>query len=172
MIFSLSEWFPCRPAQSSAFSSILRFVIAASAMTLAACIPGPPKAGPLSAALGKLVREDRVREVDLAAVWPLPWDEIFVFGPYSMRESNCQILELGWLRCRMTLPAMVEDGEFVLVFRVRSDVTRVERHSRWNGDFASRPQPIPRTSAIFSVEPDGHSSGSETWYRLVYRRSN
>ena len=25
---------------------------------------------------------------------------------------------------------------------------------------------------IFSVEPDGHSSGSETWYRLVYRRSN
>jgi hypothetical protein len=153
---------------------ILTFARAlALASALVACAAEP--AGEFSTALGKLVRSEKVQEVDLANVLPLVWDELFAFGPYSIRESNCRALQLGWLKCRTTLPAEVNEGEFVLVFRSTSKVVHVEHHRRWNGDFSSqtspRPQPILRSAAKFSVKlvsnraPEGERRGN-LWQRI------
>ncbi|MES1265287.1 MAG: hypothetical protein ABUU24_06505, partial [Variovorax sp.] len=55
----------------------------------------------------------------------------------------------------MTFPAVVDEGEYLLVFRLNSKITRVEHHSLANGDFYSqdtrRPQPILRPAALFSI---------------------
>jgi len=146
-----------------------------SALLFACTAVEPP--GEFSTALGKLVRLDKVPEVDLANVLALDWDEMFAFGPYSIRERNCQALQLGWLRCRTTLPAEVNDGEFVLVFRSNSEVVHVEHHRRWNGDLSSqtspRPQPIVRSAAKFSVKAiSSRVPEAEQWYQLEYRAPN
>jgi hypothetical protein len=156
---------------------ILKFV---KAITLASLLAIPiactrvEPAGEFSTALGKLVRSEKVQEVDLANVLPLDWNELFVFGPYSPRESNCQALQLGWLKCRLTLPAEVNEGELVLVFRANSQVVHVERHRRWNGDFSAqtspRPQPILRSAAKFSVRlVSNRAPEGEQWYQLEYQ---
>ena len=137
------------------------------------CIAAEP-AGEFSTALGKLVRSGKVHEVDLANVLPLDWHELFAFGPYSTRDSNCQTLQLGWLQCRMTLPAEVNEGEFVLVFRSNSKVVHVEHHRRWNGDFSShaspRPQPILRSAAKFSVRlASNRAPEGEQWCHLEHQ---
>jgi hypothetical protein len=140
---------------------------------LVACTTAQP-AGEFSTALGKLVRSEKVQEVDLANVLPLDWNELFAFGPYSPRESNCRTLQLGWFKCRMTLPAEVNEGEFVLVFRASSKVVHVEHHRRWNGDFSSQtspqPQPILRSAAKFSVRlVSNRAPEGEQWYQLEHQ---
>ncbi len=157
--------------------SILNFAraiaLASVLAILVACTTAEP-AGEFSTALGKLVRSEKVHEVDLANVLPLDWDELFAFGPYSTRESNCRVLQLGWLKCRMTLPAEVNGGEFVLVFQSNSKVVHVEHHRRWNGDFSSqtspRPQPILRSAAKFSVRlVSNRAPEDEQWYQLEHQ---
>lgn len=147
--------------------------LASALPLLAACTAAEP-AGEFSIALGKLVRSEKVHEVDLANVVPLEWNELFAFGPYSPRESNCQALQLGWLKCRMTLPAEVNEGELVLVFRSNSKVVHVEHHRRWNGDFSSQtsppPQPILRSAAKFSVRlVSNRAPEGEQWYQLEHQ---
>lgn len=158
-----------RPILNCARAIALASVLA----NLVACNTAEP-AGAFSTALGKLVRSGKVHEVDLANVLPLYWHELFAFGPYSPRESNCQALQLGWLQCRMTLPAEVSEGEFVLVFRSNAKVVHVEHHWRWNGDFSSqaspRPQPILRSAAKFSVSlVSNRAPGGEQWYQLEHQ---
>jgi len=158
-----------RPILNFAKAIALASVLA----TLVACTTAEP-AGEFSTALGKLVRSENVHEVDLANVLPLDWDELFAFGPYSPRESNCQALQLGWLQCRMTLPAEVSEGEFFLVFRSNAKVVHVEHHRRWNGDFSSqaspRPQPILRSAAKFSVRlVSNRAPEGEQWYQLEHQ---
>jgi hypothetical protein len=157
--------------------SLLNFArtitLASVLAVLAACTTAEP-AGEFSTALGKLVRSGKVHEVDLANVLPLDWNELFAFGPYSPRESNCQTLQLGWLQCRMTLPAEVNEGEFVLVFRANSEVVHVEHHQRWNGDFSAQtspqPQPILRSAAKFSVRlVSNRAPEGEQWYQLKHQ---
>lgn len=157
--------------------SILNFARALALATflaiLVACTTADP-AGEFSTTLGKLVRSENVHEVDLANVLPLDWSELFTFGPYSTRESNCQALPLGWLKCRMTLPAEVNEGEFVLVLRSNSKVVHVEHHRRWDGDFSSqtspRPQPILRSAAKFSVSlVSNRAPEGEQWYQLEHQ---
>lgn len=158
-----------RPIQNFARA----IALASAPAILAACTTAEP-AGEFSTALGKLVRSEKVHEVDLANVLPLDWNELFAFSPYSTRESNCQALQLGWLQCRMTLPAEVNEGEFVLVFRSNSTVVHVEHHRRWNGDFSSRtsprPQPILRSAAKFSVSlVSNRAPEGEEWYQLEHQ---
>ena len=158
-----------RPILNFAKAIALASVLA----TLVACTTAEP-AGEFSTALGKLVRSENVHEVDLANVLPLDWDELFAFGPYSPRESNCQALQLGWLQCRMTLPAEVSEGEFFLVFRSNAKVVHVEHHRRWTGDFSSqaspRPQPILRSAAKFSVRRvSNRAPEGEQWYQLEHQ---
>lgn len=151
-----------------------RAIAIASVLAIPVAYSTAEPAGEFSKALGKLVRSEKVHEVDLANVLPLDWSELFTFGPYSTRESNCQALQLGWLKCRMTLPAEVNEGEFVLVFRSNSKVVHVEHHRRWNGDFSSRasprPQPILRSAAKFSVSlVSNRAPQGEQWYQLEHQ---
>lgn len=151
-----------------------RAIALASALPLLAACTAAEPAGEFSTALGKLVRSEKVQEVDLANVLPLDWNELFAFGPYSPRESNCRTLQLGWFKCRMTLPAEVNEGEFVLVFRASSKVVHVEHHRRWNGDFSSpgspQPQPILRSAAKFSVRlVSNRAPEGQQWYQLEHQ---
>lgn len=155
------------------FLNFARAIARASVFAiLVACTTAEP-AGAFSTALGKLVRSEKVHEVDLANVLPLDWNELFAFGPYSTRESNCRTLKLGWLKCRMTLPAEVNEGEFVLVFQSNSKVVHMEHHRRWNGDFKSQtsspPQPILRSAAKFSVTlVSNRAQEADQWYQLEH----
>ncbi len=153
--------------------TVSMLVLVGVAMLFNACT-ARESGGEFSSALGKLVRSESTQRIDLATLSPLVWDELFVFSPYSNREDSCKTLQLGWFSCRTTLPAEVNDSEYVLAFRLKAKVIHVEHHSRANGDFYSqdnpRPQPILRTAAVFSVllvsnrAPDG-----QRWYRLEHQ---
>jgi hypothetical protein len=152
-------------ARSIALANTLALVVA--------CTTAEP-AGEFSTALGKLVRSEKVHEVNLSNVLPLVWDELFSFGPYSTRESNCRTLRLDWLNCRIKLPAEINDANFVLVFRSKSEIVHVEHHQRWNGDFSSltsqRPQPILKSAAKFSVRlVSNRAPEGEQWYQLEHQ---
>jgi hypothetical protein len=132
--------------------------------------------GAFSVALGAKLQTERPTEVDLSTVTPRPWEELFVFGPYTSRERNCEILQLGWFGCRATFSSAVNENEYTLVFRVAGKVIQSERHSRANGDFYSSavpfPQPIRWSEARFTVLPISNSTpqGSQ-WFRLEYKGS-
>jgi len=130
-------------------------------------------AGEFSVALGKRLQVERQPVVDLAKVTSLNWEELFIFGPYSIREESCKLLQLSWLECRFTIPSSVDEGEYFLVFRAKQKVVHSERHARGNGDFHSRggrrPQPVSHLSAKFNVVPTGSATpqGAQ-WFRLEY----
>jgi hypothetical protein len=130
--------------------------------------------GEFSSALSSEVRAEHAAEVDLSTLSQMPWDELFVFGPYSPREKNCELLKLDWFSCRVTFPASVSESESILVFREKKQVVHSERHARINGDFHSRenrlPFPILRSAAKFTVvavrnfTPQGIQ-----WFRLEHK---
>lgn len=140
---------------------------------LASCAP-EDGGRQFSAALGSKLRTERPTEVDLATVASFAWDELFVFEPYSTRDDNCKVLQLDFIECRTTFPAMVDEGEYLLVFRRNARLARAERHRRMNGDFyapaSKRPQPVRRSAARFMVVPmPADGSKAEPRYRLEYK---
>jgi hypothetical protein len=148
----------------------LRAVPLALLMLLSGCTV---RSGEFSTALGTLLRSNAVSEVDFAKVLPLDWDELFAFGTYSIRERNCEVLNLGWLECRVELPAEVEEGEYYFVFRRGAEVIHSEHHSRQNGDFGSHgtatPWPIFRANARFQVHRiQGQSSSGALRFELEH----
>ena len=130
--------------------------------------------GQFSAALNNKVRAEQATEVDLSAISQMPWDELFVFGPYSPRERNCELMQLGWFACRITFPSSVSESEHILVFREKRRVVHSERHARMNGDFSSRdsklPFPVLRSAAKFTVVsvPNTTPRGGK-WFRLDHK---
>ena len=141
---------------------------ALSAAVLMACSASP---GGFSTELGTVVRSGRTTEVDLANIHHLQWDEMFAFGPYSIRERNCQALQWGWFACQMTLPASSEEHEYFLVFRQNLKVVHAEHHWRMNGDFTGnpRPQPILRASAVFHIKLESNRTpAAQEWFRLEH----
>ncbi len=146
---------------------------AALAVSLCAC-SSDDSGRQFSATLGKKLRSDHVAEIDLATVGTFAWDELFVFDPYSTRDDNCRALALDLIECRTTFPAVVGEGEYILVFRKNSRIARAERHARTNGDFAAsagrRPQPILRSAAHFTVVPIPAETGTTApSYRLEHK---
>ena len=128
--------------------------LAFAALLLAACTSGSSQQ--FSTALANKLQSVRPTEIDLATVSAITWDELFIFGPYSMREANCSALKLDLFECRTTFPEMVGEGDNVLVFRRNGKVMRAEVHPRANGDFSSSigtppPRPVLRAAARFSV---------------------
>lgn len=131
-------------------------VLAAALIPLGACSSSDSEQ--FSVSLGKKLRAERPAEIDLAEVSAIPWDEIFIFGPRSVREDNCKVLQMDLFSCRTTFPAVVGEGDNVLVFRRNGKVMRAEVHPRSNGDFSSSsgspmPVPIKRSAARFTVMP-------------------
>jgi hypothetical protein len=151
----------------------MRNVTAAAALVyaalLAACSASP---GDFSTSLGAVVHSDSATEVNLAKILPLQWDELYAFGPYSIRDRSCETLQLGWLACRTTIPSSIDEHEFFLVFRNRSAIVHTEHHWRWNGDFSSsvsRPHPILHSSARFEIKlVSNRAPEGERWYQLEH----
>ncbi len=145
-------------------------------MALAALAHGGPALaaeGRFSAALARVLEDRPPAEIDLAVVTPFAWEEMFIFEPQSSREENCKVLDLGWIDCRLTLPAEVGANEHFLVFRRKQQIIRSEPHARTNGDFGvgsrGRPQPLLRADARFAVVTLGRSSQeSVPAYRLDF----
>lgn len=130
--------------------------------------------GEFSTALNNKVRVEQAAEVDLSTISQMPWDELFVFGPYSLRERNCELLQLGWFACRITFPSSVSEGEHILVFRENKQVVHSERHARMNGDFSSResklPFPVVRSDARFAVVAEAAAAPQGLkWFRLDHK---
>lgn len=145
----------------------------AAALSLGACTSGGSEQ--FSTSLGRQLLAQRPQEVDLAAVSSIAWDELFIFDPYSARDDNCAVLNLDLFSCRTTFPAMVGEGDNVLVFRRHAKVIRAEVHPRTNGDFSSsvgppHPQPIRRAAARFTVVPTAGATAQDApRFRLEYK---
>ena len=139
------------------------------AALVAACSASP---GNFSSTLGEIVRSGKTKEVNLAQVLPLEWDELYAFGPYSIREMSCETLQLGWLECRITIPSSIDENEYFLVFRHRSGIVHTEHHWRWNGDFYSSvpmPHPILRSNAKFEIKlVSNRAAEGDRWYQLEH----
>lgn len=146
---------------------------AALVVSLTACTAGSE--GQFSTALAKKLQAERPTEIDLATVSTIAWDELFIFGPYSVREDNCRVLALDLFECRTTFPETVAESDNVLVFRRQGKVMRAEVHPRRDGDFSSSagpppPRPILRSAAPFSVVPvDGAGPGEPPRFRLMHK---
>jgi len=156
-------------------ASIQRVVAVAcvAVLGLGVALPARAAEGRLSAALARVLADQPPAEVDLARVTPFAWEEMFIFEPQSSREENCKVLDLGWIDCRLTLPAKVGANEHFLVFRRKQQIIRSEPHARTNGDFGvgsrGRPQPVLRADARFAVVTLGRSSQeSVPAYRLDF----
>jgi hypothetical protein len=105
-------------------------------------------------------------------VLPLEWDELYAFGPYSIQEMICETLQLGWLKCRITIPSSIDENEYFLVFRHRSSIVHTEHHWRWNGDFYSSvpmPHPILHSNARFEIKlVSNRAAEGDRWYKLEH----
>ena len=135
-------------------------------------VPAVQAADGFSATLGQKLQTERPAVVDLASVAPFNWDEVFVFGPGSTRETNCKAIQGSWLECRTTLPQAVPADSFLLVFRAKGRVVRAEPHLRANGDFSATglPQPVKRATASFRVLPAASAAtASSPVYRLEWK---
>jgi hypothetical protein len=147
------------------FSILVGFcVIALSACSLS------NGAGTFSETLGAKLRAERPLEIDLSTIGSDHWEELFIFGPYTMREGNCQVLQLGWLECRITFPASVDEREFILVFRGGGKIIQSEHHPRLNGDFAPHAMPVKRSAATYVVRSTTTAPPQNLqWFRLEYK---
>ena len=64
---------------------------------------------PVGWELKKRVRDARATEVDMARIAAFPWDELFLFDPYSSPQSICKTLALQPGECATTIKNELED---------------------------------------------------------------
>lgn len=127
------------------------------------------KSGPVGWEIKKQLRDRGLQTIDLSEVAPFGWSELFLFNPYSSRDSVCKRLSIGPSQCTSVLTSeSVDEGFVLLVFRNSDVVVHSELHFRFHGDFAPVPtsQPIARAAASFRAVAERQSSGSEPWLKL------
>ncbi|MEO8102561.1 MAG: hypothetical protein ABI790_08545 [Betaproteobacteria bacterium] len=128
------------------------------------------QSGPVSWQLKKQVRDAQLTEVDLGKIAAFPWDELFLFGPYTGPEEICKVLSLQQRECTNAIKDELDsDGVMLLVFRMDRRIVHADLHMRYHGDFTPVPavQPLNRSQAVFSVFADGEASGAGgKWLRL------
>jgi len=83
------------------------------------------KAGKFSMALHRILASSGISSIDLSRVEKFQWDELYVFGPYTDRESNCRTLSINWIACRWLFPAVVDEGKSILAFKSGGEVVHV-----------------------------------------------
>ena len=156
-------------------TNLVRVSMLAALVGAAGGCTSSPGVGEFSSALAAKLQSEHPSEVDLSAIRSaVAWDELFIFAPYSAREQSCRTLGLGWLKCRLTVPSEISEGEYLFVFRLAGNVERIEHHARSNGDFYSSnvvlPQPVRRSAAQFTVIPTSDvTPQGQQWLRLEYK---
>ena len=127
------------------------------------------KSGPVGWEIKKQLRDRGMRTVNLSEVAPFGWSELFLFNPYSSRDSVCKALGINLSQCTNVVTSeTVDEGSVLLVFRDSGVIVHSELHFRFHGDFAPVPpsQPIARAAASFQAVVEGQSSSGEQWLKL------
>jgi hypothetical protein len=133
-----------------------------------------PFPGEVSTAIGREVRSARTGTIDLGKVAPFAWTEMLSFGPYQFREDICPVLDLTGFECWWTVPDIVDERYYFVVFRERQRITHCEHHARINGDFydSGLPRPLLRRDAIFTFSQKGVTTRGDPWFTLKHSPSS
>jgi hypothetical protein len=96
------------------------------------------------------------------------------FGPYQFREDICPVLDLTGFEWRWTVPDMVDERYYFVVFREGQRITHREYHARINGDFydSGLPRPLLRRDAIFTFSQKGVTTRGDPWFTLKHSPSS
>lgn len=118
--------------------------------------------------LKKELRDKKVSKVELAKLTDFKWDEFVIFNPYQPTSEICKHLKLLSEECKSAITVeSTDDGEMLMVFRLKGKVVHTEKHIRWHGDFTpvSEVSFTPQT-AVFSVSIEGKGALGEDWLKL------
>lgn len=126
------------------------------------------KSGEVGWALKKELRDRKATKVELAKLTKFEWDEFFLFGPYQPTSEVCKRLELSAGDCKSVITVeSTDDGEMLMVFRLKGRVVHTEMHIRWHGDFTPVPdEPFTPRTAVFSISVEGKGALGEDWLKL------
>lgn len=126
------------------------------------------KSGEVGWALKKELRDQKSTRVELSKLTKFEWDEVFVFGPYFPASEVFKRLSLPAAECAAAIPVeSTDDGEMLLVFRLKGKVVHTEIHYRWHGDFTPSPkEPLTPQTAVFAVVAAGKGSSGQDWLKL------
>ena len=137
-------------------------LLAAAIAMVAACTAKAP----VSERVGAAIRQGQV--ADLAKLAEFGWDRAFVFSPFTTRDRVCKALPTQWPDCAASVPALVDEGTYLLVFANQGRVVHHELHSRSNGDFCTTScvLELAATHAAFQAKADGKLADGGTHYAL------
>ena len=126
------------------------------------------KSGEVGWALKRELRDRHVEQIELAKITGFTWDELFLFGPYEPASDICKTLRLSSADCESTITATsTDDGEMLMVFRLKGKIVHNEIHIRWHGDFSPiPPEPLTPQTAVFAVSIEGKGASGEDWLVL------
>lgn len=127
---------------------------------LVLCIPGCGdsfrylKNGEVGMALHKEIRDRKSTIVEISRLTDFEWDEMFLLNPYHPTNEVCKRLDLSEVDWKASITKeSTDDGEMLLVFRLKGKVVHTEMHYRYYGDFTSAPTDpcTPRTAVFFCI---------------------
>lgn len=126
------------------------------------------KSGEVGWALKRALRDRHVEQVELVKLTRFTWDELFLFGPYEPASDICKALRLSSADCQSTITSTSSnDGEMLMVFRLKGRIVHKEVHMRWHGDFSPiPPEALTPQTAMFAVSVEGKLASGEDWLVL------
>jgi hypothetical protein len=126
------------------------------------------KSGEVGWALKKELRDRNAKKVEIAALTKFEWDEFFVFGAYEPTNEVCKFLKFSEAECKSTITVETDnDGEALMVFRLKGRIVHVEKHLGFHGYFKSASVgPFTRGTAVFSVSVEDKTVGGDDWLVL------
>ncbi|UXY15508.1 hypothetical protein N8I74_00385 [Chitiniphilus purpureus] len=128
--------------------------------------------GPVGWQIRKMVRDDGATRIRLADATAFAWTDVYLFSPYSLRQSVCGTLQLKGSACSAVLKdAWIDEGQVLLVFRHHGRIVHAERHLRHHGDFTPVPagQPLRVDEAVFRTEARGQDHAGVPWIALQHQ---
>jgi hypothetical protein len=107
----------------------------------------------LSEPIGKVVQSG-ARQLNMGRVTNFAWEDVFVFGPYTPKDEECQTLKHSESKCLYEGLRDVDESESLLVFLHDASVNRVESIPRTIADFDDNclNRDFKRAAAEFIVE--------------------
>ena len=138
-------------------------------LALASCDFSYFYSGTVGKAIRYELRELNKQEIILSDITQFEWDELFLFEPYTGRQSVCIKLNIPEKQCENKIPEQsMDDGEMYIVFRNNGIIVHKEMYIRSNGDFTPIKYKLPLTpsAALFTVEQQGKSTSGKPWLKL------